>query len=118
MSRITNTRRTKSYAAILRRDPCSYCNAPVSGTVDHILPLYPNNGSAAPGRNWENLTGACVACNRQKNVIKLIQFLLARRRNKSMVEVQHIVGSAQQTGAYYMGAVNRIEMPAGFADRR
>lgn len=51
----------RDYAAILKRDPCSYCNG-AAGEVDHIDPTT----SGGPD-HWSNLTAACRSCNAQKN---------------------------------------------------
>jgi 5-methylcytosine-specific restriction endonuclease McrA len=57
------------YAAILRRDPCSYCGAR-GGQVDHVVPL------AEGGENRAmNLTSACETCNPAKGAKPLLLFL-------------------------------------------
>ena len=61
------------YAALIRNDPCSYCLAPRSGTIDHIIPVASGGTSV-----WENLTGACNSCNSSKNDNSLLMFLLSR----------------------------------------
>jgi 5-methylcytosine-specific restriction endonuclease McrA len=63
---------TREYAQLVRRDPCSYCGAP-GGQADHIEPV------SLGGENlWENLTGACVMCNRTKKTRTLLTFMLER----------------------------------------
>jgi 5-methylcytosine-specific restriction endonuclease McrA len=62
----------RAYAAILFRDPCSYCGAP-STSIDHIVPI-----AAGGGNGWPNLTGACGPCNSSKRHQPLLRFLLRR----------------------------------------
>ncbi len=58
------------YAAVLRGDPCSYCDAS-AGTVDHILPV----SQGGPFDAWDNLTAACRACNGRTQHRSLLRFL-------------------------------------------
>lgn len=60
------------YAAILRKDPCSYCGA-TTESEDHIQPL-----SRGGDHAWWNLTAACRRCNSQKNSRTLLEYLLLR----------------------------------------
>lgn len=63
----------RRFAATYRSDPCAYCNGP-AGEVDHIVPL------ARGGEDtWENLTAACLPCNRSKHARPLLVWLLTRR---------------------------------------
>jgi 5-methylcytosine-specific restriction endonuclease McrA len=48
------------FAAIVRRDPCSYCGGE-GGAADHIEP-WARGGQDA----WENYGGACNRCNAHK----------------------------------------------------
>lgn len=58
------------WAHVLRRDPCSYCEA-TGGQVDHIDPVI-RGGSD----HWENLTSACPRCNQSKHAKPLLFFML------------------------------------------
>jgi 5-methylcytosine-specific restriction endonuclease McrA len=62
---------TAEYVAIIRKDPCSYCGAPMEH-VDHIVPF-----AAGGPTDWTNLTPACARCNLRKNSKDLLFFLLA-----------------------------------------
>lgn len=73
----------QEYAAILRRDPCSYCGGP-GGEVDHIVP--PSKGGTG---HWTNLTAACKSCNSSKNARSLLHFMLER------LEDQHLLTLGQ-----------------------
>lgn len=61
-----------TYAAILARDPCVYCDA--SGKqIDHIVPI------AGGGTNdWTNLTAACSFCNQSKKDRPLLAWMAQR----------------------------------------
>lgn len=59
----------RAYAALLERDPCSYCGQPAS-TVDHIDPV-----SAGGSGDWTNLTAACLSCNASKQERRLLLFM-------------------------------------------
>lgn len=50
----------KTYAEMLTRDPCSYCGRK-AGEIDHITAVSKGGPSS-----WDNLTAACVPCNRSK----------------------------------------------------
>jgi 5-methylcytosine-specific restriction endonuclease McrA len=64
---------TEAFARdVLSADPCSYCGAS-GGTVDHIDAF-----SRTEDGSLENLTGACIDCNRRKNALPLLGFLLRR----------------------------------------
>jgi hypothetical protein len=75
LNRITGIS-TDRYAGVLRRDPCPYCGG-TSDEVDHILPI-----SLGGANGWENRTGSCAACNRQKGSLPLLLFLLLRQRRR------------------------------------
>jgi predicted nucleic acid-binding Zn ribbon protein len=61
------------YAALLRRDPCSYCGG-AGGGIDHIV------ARAREGADgWENLTGTCGRCNSSKCDRPLLEHLLRVR---------------------------------------
>ena len=65
---------SRSFDAILRCDPCSYCAAPAD-QVDHIEPV------ARGGANhWTNLTAACRRCNRAKSDKPLLLHLAGAGR--------------------------------------
>lgn len=73
---------SNAWRRILRGDVCAYCDAPDSGTVDHVEPR--SRGSV--GReHWPNLVGACEPCNRAKAADPLLMFLLKRRGLKGPV---------------------------------
>lgn len=63
---------TTAYVALVRRDPCAYCNG-AGGTVDHIVPL-----ALAGDDHWMNYAGACLSCNASKHDRPLLIFMLAR----------------------------------------
>lgn len=67
-------REASEWVAILAADPCSYCGAPAE-VADHIQALA--RGGAA---GWENLAGACFACNSSKGTRTLLMFLLESPR--------------------------------------
>lgn len=68
------TGNASEYAAIVRRDPCSYCGIPRAGQADHITPV------AYFGPNeWENLTAACHKCNPSKRDRTLLGQLLRQK---------------------------------------
>lgn len=54
------------YAAVVRRDPCSYCGGP-GGTMDHIMAVRDGGTS-----EWMNQTGACRSCNSRKKRLPLL----------------------------------------------
>jgi 5-methylcytosine-specific restriction endonuclease McrA len=57
------------YAAVLLRDPCSYCGQPAT-TIDHIVAI-----NAGGDSDWGNLTAACGRCNGRKQGGLLLRFL-------------------------------------------
>jgi 5-methylcytosine-specific restriction endonuclease McrA len=62
---------TRAYIEVLRKDPCAYCGATgVPIEIDHIVPH-----SAGGPTTWENLTAACVDCNRKKRTRPLLAFV-------------------------------------------
>jgi hypothetical protein len=67
--RIGRDPQSMEYAAILLRDPCSYCGGPAT-TIDHIEPLRAGGLSA-----WDNLTASCAPCNSTKRDHPLLFFL-------------------------------------------
>lgn len=67
----------QDYLNVLRADPCAYCPARASGTVDHIVARARGGTSAL-----SNLTGACERCNGvEKGDESLLLFLLDRSVN-------------------------------------
>lgn len=60
------------YIAILKKDPCCYCGAPME-EIDHIRPI-----SGGGTNSWDNLTASCTSCNRKKNAMSLLEFMLRR----------------------------------------
>lgn len=60
------------YHVILAADPCCYCGAPAT-TADHIDPIA-RNGSG----EWDNITAACMDCNRKKWAKPLLVYLATR----------------------------------------
>lgn len=70
----------------VRLDPCSYCGAPYSGTVDHIEPKsWPARGIGS-AHSWINLTGACESCNQSKDRKPLLLWLRDRQRRKAALK--------------------------------
>lgn len=67
---------SNAWRRILRADPCAYCGARVSGTVDHVVPRC--SGRAGVER-WPNLVGACTTCNTSKEATSLLLFLAGKR---------------------------------------
>lgn len=63
---------TIKYVEVLRSDVCAYCGGN-AGHVDHIVPTA-KGGDSTPA----NLTAACGPCNRQKNAMSLLAYLLYR----------------------------------------
>lgn len=57
------------YKKALRGDRCAYCGGEVQ-VLDHIQARARGGGDC-----WENLTGACTACNSRKQAKSLIGFL-------------------------------------------
>jgi hypothetical protein len=68
-----------AWQAILRRDPCAYCGAARSGTVDHIEPRSRPSRGIGSAHGWVNLTGACSRCNGAKRDTDLLLFLARRQ---------------------------------------
>jgi 5-methylcytosine-specific restriction endonuclease McrA len=66
---------SNAWRRILRYDPCSYCGAPLSGTVDHIQP---KSEGRFDRERWVNLIGACERCNRSKSSKPMLFYLLDR----------------------------------------
>lgn len=70
-----------AYREIVVHDPCAYCGRPAE-VVDHIVArVWPGGFD-----EWENLTGACSACNSAKGWKSLLTVMLgehvgAYRRN-------------------------------------
>jgi 5-methylcytosine-specific restriction endonuclease McrA len=58
------------YMPILLQDPCAYCGATDSNTIDHIDPVSKGGNS-----DWDNLTTACGLCNSAKHAKTLMVFL-------------------------------------------
>jgi 5-methylcytosine-specific restriction endonuclease McrA len=69
---IRNKRAIK-YASALLHDPCSYCGNSPAVEIDHINPV-----ARGGSKEWDNLTGACARCNRQKHARPLLVFLCER----------------------------------------
>lgn len=66
----------REYVVLVKRDPCSYCGGR-GGTLDHITAL-----SRGGGHEWENLTGACRACNGSKFTASPLLFLLRSHKSE------------------------------------
>ena len=58
----------------LLKDPCVYCNGKAE-EADHIRP-YSKGGS----HDWINRAPTCFTCNRAKNNLGVLQFLIKRQR--------------------------------------
>lgn len=59
---------------VMRYDPCAYCGERSWGSIDHIHPHI--HGGA---NDWRNLTPSCQQCNRDKNDLDLLSWLLVSR---------------------------------------
>jgi 5-methylcytosine-specific restriction endonuclease McrA len=71
IARCSDRARLEEYVAILRRDPCCYCGAPMED-IDHVVPR-----ALGGEHEWDNLTAACADCNRHaKRAKSLLGFLL------------------------------------------
>jgi len=70
-----------AWLALLRRDPCSYCGAGRSGTVDHVEPRSRAARGIGTPHSWVNTAGACERCNGAKRDSELLVFLHRRRWN-------------------------------------
>ncbi|MEY2515859.1 MAG: hypothetical protein QOJ89_3217 [bacterium] len=70
-----------AWLALLRRDPCSYCGACWSGTVDHVEPRSRAARGIGTAHSWVNTVGACERCNGAKRDSALLAFLHRRRWN-------------------------------------
>lgn len=77
-----------AFKAMLRADPCAYCDRPVSGTLDHIVP------QVTGGRSGENLVGACAACNVEKAHRTLLMFLRSRHHPDGPPQARRGFGGA------------------------
>lgn len=70
----------EAWRRICRVDPCAYCGARWSGTLDHIEP----QRGARPARGlggvhtWLNYAGACERCNNAKRSRPMLLWLLGR----------------------------------------
>jgi len=63
------------WMGLLRGDPCSYCGARGSRTVDHIRPrMLPDRET----HTWLNMAGSCAGCNAAKGSRSLLEFLRLR----------------------------------------
>ena len=69
----------EAWLALVRRDPCSYCDADTSGTVDHIDPRSRAARGLGTVHGWINTVGACARCNGSKRDLGLLVFLYRRR---------------------------------------
>lgn len=67
----------EAWMRLMRADPCSYCDAPESGTVDHIIAR--SRAPSNEAHKWHNYTGACSACNGSKRDEKMLIWLARRR---------------------------------------
>lgn len=67
----------KEWKDVLRADPCAYCGAPKSGTVDHIVPRVDLEVEC----DWDGLTGSCKICNNKKGDVSLLKYLHDNRIN-------------------------------------
>lgn len=61
---------------VLALDPCSYCGASCK-EIDHIVPVV-DGGDSSP----DNLTAACLPCNRSKKARSLLHFLADEGRRQ------------------------------------
>ena len=71
----------EAWQSLLRRDPCSYCDAGVSGTVDHVDPRSRAARGIGTVHGWVNTVGSCARCNGAKRDVALLTFLHRRRWN-------------------------------------
>lgn len=65
-----------AFAQVLLADPCAYCTA-TAEVADHIHAI-----ARGGVTEWDNLTGACRACNARKHAKPLLLFLLDARAGK------------------------------------
>jgi 5-methylcytosine-specific restriction endonuclease McrA len=65
----------RQFAELVKRDPCAFCDGSrhEQMAADHIEPL-----ELGGEQSWENLTGACRACNAEKKNKRLLLFLAER----------------------------------------
>lgn len=65
----------RSWRDIVRHDPCAWCGHPgsESATVDHVV-TRADGGSD----HWDNLVGACRACNNERGASTVLQYLAKR----------------------------------------
>jgi len=68
----------EAWQSLLRRDPCSYCDAR-GGTVDHVDPRSRPARGLGTAHGWVNVVGACARCNGAKRDLGLLVFLHRRR---------------------------------------
>jgi len=76
------------FLKVIRRDPCVYCgrlttteiNNSASYTKDHIHPR--TRGGI---NNWTNIAPSCATCNRQKDHLSLLEFLLGFKPGQSVL---------------------------------
>ena len=75
------------FAAIVRKDPCGYCNKFDKPTIDHIIPVQSGGTS-----EWGNLAAACRSCNSSKNDDPLLLFMLRRALDADLTreETTHV----------------------------
>ena len=71
----------EAWLALVRRDPCAYCGAGWSGTVDHVEPRSRSARGVGTVHSWVNTVGACARCNGSKRDSMLLAFLHRRRWN-------------------------------------
>lgn len=69
---------SKEWKKVLLSDPCVYCGG-VSVEADHIFPF-----ARGGDHDWHNRAPACLACNRSKNDIPLLKFMMRRRKSASV----------------------------------
>lgn len=62
----------RRYLNALALDPCAYCGQPATD-LDHIQP------KGAGVDSWDNLTSACGTCNKRKQRVTLLGFMLRRQ---------------------------------------
>ena len=72
---VVHTPADEVFKAVLQVDPCCICGSREGRVrdVDHIVPL---NAGGADG--WENMTAACLRCNRGRKDTSLLHYLLRK----------------------------------------